>query len=114
MATLTVNTIPVTGLRTDNALVAAAGGGDAFAPGPDVYFRCANGGGAPITITFATPGSIAGLATADETRSVTNAQTWDFGPFPAEIYADPTTGLVIVTYSAVTTVTVGAFRISRR
>ena len=114
MATLTVNSIPVNGLRTDNALVAAAGGGDAFAPGTDVYFRCANGAGAPITITFVTPGSTAGLATADETRSVINAQTWEFGPFPAEVYADPTTGLVTVTYSSATTVTVGAFRISRR
>lgn len=114
MATLTVNTIPVTGMRTDNALVAAAGGGDAFAPGPDVYFRCANGGGSAITITFATPGTLAGLAIADETRSVTNAQTWEFGPFPSELYADPTTGLVTVTYSGVTSVTVGAFRISRR
>lgn len=113
MATLTVNVVTQAGFRDDNALVAAAGGGDAFAPGVDVFFRCNNGGGAPITVTFATPGTVAGLAIGDGGGSVTNAQSRLFGPFPPELYADPTTGLVVVTYSAVTSVTVGAFRIPR-
>lgn len=113
MATLTVNTVTVAGFRDDNALVAAAGGGDAFAPGPDVFFRCNNGGGASITITFVTPLVVGGLGLADGGGSVTNAQSRLFGPFPAELYADATTGLVVVTYSGVTSVTVGAFRIPR-
>lgn len=113
MATLTVNNVTVAGFRDDNALVAAAGGGDAFAPGVDTFVRVNNGGGAPITVTFATPGTIGGLAIADAGGSVTNAQSRLFGPFPAELYQDPTTGLVIVTYSAVTTVTIGVFKIAR-
>lgn len=111
MATLTVNQITQAGLRDDNLLVAAAGGGDAFLPGTTVLVRVNNGGGSPITVTFATPGTIAGLAIADGGGSVTNGQSRLFGPFPAEIYADPTTGLVVVTYSGVTTVTIGAFRL---
>lgn len=113
MATLTVNSVTQAGFRDDNALVSAAGGGDAFAPGPDVFVRVNNGGGSPITVTFATPGTVGGLAIADGGGSVTNAQSRLFGPFPAELYADTTTGLVTTTYSGVTTVTVGAFRIAR-
>lgn len=113
MATLTVNPVTQAGFRDDNALVAAAGGGDAFAPGPDVFVRINNGGGASITATFATPGTVGGLTIADGGGSVTNAQSRLFGPFPAELYADPTTGLVTLTYSGVTTVTVGAFKIQR-
>jgi hypothetical protein len=54
---------------------------------------------------------VAGLAIADGGGSVTNAQSRLFGPFPAEIYADPTTGLCNLTYSGVTTVTVGVFKL---
>ena len=113
MATLTVNVVTVSGFRDDNALVAAAGGGDAFAPGPDVFCRINNGGGSAITVTFVTPLTVGGLGLADAGGSVTNAQSRLFGPFPAELYADPTTGLVVVTYSGVTSVTIGVFRIQR-
>lgn len=112
MATLTVNQVNAqAGFRDDNALVAAAGGGDAFAPGAGTYVRINNGGGSPITVTFATPGSVGGNAIADGGGSVANAQSRMFGPFPAELYMDPTTGLVTVTYSAVTSVTVGVFKL---
>jgi hypothetical protein len=112
MATLTVNTLNAqAGFRDDNALVAAAGGGDAFLPGANTFVRVNNGGGSPITVTFATPGSIGGNAIADGGGSVTNAQSRMFGPFPASLYADPVTGLVTTTYSAVTSVTIGVFQI---
>lgn len=111
MATITVNTVTQAGFRDDNVLVAAAGLGDAFAPGADTWFRVNNGGGAPVTVTFATPGSVDGLAVADGGGTVTNGQSRLFGPFPAARYMDPTTGLVIVTYSGVATVTVAAFKI---
>ena len=111
MPTLVVNQVSQAGLRDDNALVAAAAGGDAFAPGANVFVRISNGGGASITATFATPGSIGGLAIADGGGSVANAQSRLFGPFPSELYADPTTGLVVLTYSGVTSVTVGVFKL---
>jgi len=113
MATLTVTPVTLSGVRDDNALVAAAGGGDAFAPSDRTFFRINNGGGSPITVTFVTPGSVSTLTIGDAGGSVTNAQSRLFGPFPAELFADPTTGLCVVTYSAVTSVTVGAFRIDR-
>lgn len=115
MATLTTNVVNAqAGFRDDNALVAAAGGGDAFAPGLDTFIRVNNGGGAGITVTFATPGTVGGNAIADGGGTVTNAQSRMFGPFPADLYGDPTTGLVTTTYSGVTSVTVGVFRIARQ
>lgn len=112
MATLTPNVVNAqAGFRDDNALVAAAGGGDAFAPGADTFVRINNAGGAPITPTFVTPGSVRGNAIADGGGAVTNGQSRMFGPFPADTYADPTTGLVTVTYSGVTSVTIGVFKI---
>lgn len=111
MATLTVNNVTTAGFRDDNALVAAAGGGDAFQPGQDTFIRINNGGGAPITVTFATPGSVSGLAIADASVVVTNAQSRIVGPFPPGLFADPTTGLVTTTYTAVTTVTIGVFNL---
>lgn len=115
MATLTVNVVNAqAGLRTDNLKVAAAGGGDAFAPGADTYFEVLNGGGGSITVTFATPGTVAGNAIADGGGTVTNGQSREFGPFPGDQYADLTTGLVTVTYSGVTSVTVCAKKIPRQ
>jgi len=112
MATLTVNTVNAqAGFRDDNALVAAAGGGDAFAPGADTFVRVNNGGGSPITVTFATPGTVGGNAIADGGGTVTNAQSKLFGPFPGGLFQDPTTGLVTTTYSGVTSVTIGVFKI---
>jgi hypothetical protein len=113
LATLTVNTVSLAGFRDDNALVAAAGGGDAFAPGADTFFRINNGGGAPITVTFTTPATIGGIAIDNPAVVVTNAQSRLIGPFPYELFADPTTGLCVVTYSGVTTVTVAAFKLPR-
>lgn len=113
MATLTVNTVSLSGLRDDNALVAAAGGGDSFLPSKDTYIRVNNGGGSPITVTVTTVQNdpTTGLAIADVSVSVTNAQSRLIGPFPAEAFADPTDGLADITYSGVTSVTVGAFKL---
>ena len=111
MATLTVNTVTAAGLRDDNALVAAAGGGDKFLPSKDTFIRVSNAGGGSITVTLATPVLHNGLAVADAGGSVTNGQSRLFGPFPAEDYANPTDGLCDITYSGVTSVTVGVFRL---
>jgi hypothetical protein len=112
VATLTVNQVNAqAGFRDDNALVAAAGGGDAFAPGATTFLRVLNSGGAPITVTLATPGNVGGNAIADGGGTVTNGQSRLFGGFPGDQYMDPTTGLVTVTYSAVTSVTVGVFKL---
>lgn len=113
MATLTVNSVGRAGFRDDNALVAAAGGGDKFLPSKDTFIRVNNGGGAPITVTVATPGTTYGLAVGDVSVSVTNAQSRLIGPFPAELFANPADGLADITYSGVTSVTVGVFNLAQ-
>jgi PKD repeat protein len=54
-----------------------------------------------------------GLTIADNSVSVTNAQERMIGPFPANFFADPTTGLATVTHSFTTTVTSGIFKLSQ-
>lgn len=114
MATLAIQDISLTGLTP--AYVAAAGGGDQFVPDADTFLHVKNGGGSPITITVVTPGNTVGagaLAIADVAVSVTNAQERMIGTFPYELFAAPATGFCAITYSAVTSVTIGAFRARR-
>jgi hypothetical protein len=114
MATLTKQTIVRTGITP--TFVAAAGAGDAVLPSQDTYIEVKNAGGSPITVTIATPGSAApDLAIADVSVSV-GATTGDkiIGPLPADLFADPTTGLAVITYSGVTSVTVAAFELAGR
>lgn len=114
MATLTVQKIDTDGLSPTFA--AAAGGGDDFTPSSDEeYFLVVkNGGGSPINVVIDDPTSAdPGAATSfnpDVTVAVTNAQErWikiDVGRF-----LNSSTNKVAWTYSGVTTVTVGVFRI---
>jgi hypothetical protein len=113
MATLTVQNVSRSGLRVDNALVAANGGGDQFLPDKDTYLEVNNGSGGAITVTIATPGTVAGLAVADVAVSVPAGQRYRIGPFPAEHFAQPDDGLADITYSGVTSLTIGAFKTSQ-
>lgn len=115
MAHLTKQSVTIVGLAP--ALVAAAGGGDTFDPDQDTWIEVKNAGGSPITVTVATPklDPKTGLAEADVTVSVP-ATTGErkIGPFPYETFADPANqGRAAITYSAVTSVTVGAFSAPR-
>lgn len=116
MATLTPAVITEAGVAI--SLSAAAGGGDQFANPSDArtYLHVNNGGGGSITVTITAqvasaqvPGK--GLMTkANGGGSVANGAAKVFGPFPAEMFNDAN-GNVQVTYSGVTSVTVGAFRL---
>jgi len=110
MAALATQTIVPGGVAPSYA--AAAGGGDTFVPDKDTFIHVKNGGGSPITVTVAVPGNERyGVATADVSVSVTNAQERMIGPFPAEIFADPAlSGSAGITYSGVTSVTIGVFK----
>lgn len=118
MATLTVLDIDQTG--PTSALAAAAGGGDAFADDGDqrTFFEINNGGGGSINVTFAyVPGAerIPGygvITLPDLVVAVGAGLRKVIGPFPRN-FIDPATGLISVTYSGVTTVTVGARRLRR-
>jgi hypothetical protein len=107
VATLTTYQIGIGGAQA--TYVAAAGGGDAVAADDRTFVNVINGGGAPITVTVVIPGTLYGVAIADPTVTIANGANKDIGPLiPA--MADPTTGLVSLTYSAVTSVTIAAKR----
>jgi hypothetical protein len=117
MATLTVSDIVSTGLT--DALVAANSGGDDFVASDDqrYFLEIANGGGSSITVTIAGqvsqseqagvgPVSVSSIAVA-----VAASARKKIGPITrAYIRQD---GKVQITYSAVSSVTVGAFRLPR-
>lgn len=89
------------------APVAASVGGDKVSPGPGLVL-ITNGGGSTITVTIAVPGNDKyGHALADITVSIPAAGVRAIGPFSNDL-ADPSDGLVAITYSAVTSVTIGA------
>lgn len=107
--TLTVQNIDRVGLTP--ALAAANADGSSFANDGRTYLQVKNGSGAPITVTVQTPGTVDGLAVADLTVTVP-ATTGDkkIGPFPVGVY-NQAGDVVYVDFSAVTTVTVGAFKV---
>lgn len=79
-----------------------------------MWLHLKNGGGAPITVTIVTPGEVLpDLPVADLAVSVPAGGERLIGPLPAPYFADPADNLVDVTYSAVTSVTVAAFRLGR-
>lgn len=107
MATLAPQQIAVTG--TTVTFVAASAGGDACVPDDRVFLRVKNGSGSSINVTVVVPGSTYGQPNPDPVIAVpatTGDVTIDLPP----ALADPTTGLVSWTYSAVTTVTVALVR----
>ncbi len=89
--------------------VAASAGGDTFAPGDHVVLIVTNASGGAITVTF---DSVApsNYGTDENTGgSVPSLGAKIFGPFPANRFANATTGLVSVTYSGVTALTVAVY-----
>lgn len=104
MALLTAQLVDPAG--TQISFVAAAGGGDTFKPTNDrAKLLVNNGGGASINVTIPTPGTVGGLAVADRVVAVTNG-TIKAIPLLKNLYQDPADGLIDITYSAVTSVTV--------
>jgi hypothetical protein len=96
--------------------VAAAGGGDAMQVGSGMMLEVVNGGGSPITVTLNIPAARTyepNVAITSPAVSVTNGTTKWIGPVDAGTFADPTTGLCSITYSAVTSVTVAAVQLAQ-
>lgn len=108
MATLTVQTVSTAGLA--DSLAAAAGGGDQFANTGREFFEVLNGGGGSVNVTFETPATVDGEPIADRVVAVAAGVRKKIGPFPTSTYNDAN-GRVQVTYSGVTTVTVGVFKL---
>lgn len=75
-----------------------------------IFLRVINGGASPCVVTIATPGTVGGLAIADQAVSVANGATELIGPFPPSIYNDGS-GDLDVTLSYITSVTVEVFHL---
>lgn len=107
MALLTVQQIDLDGLTP--AFVAAAAGGDTFANNGRSYVHVKNGGAGAITVTVDSVSNCNQGFDHNAGGSVAAGAEGLFGPFPSARFN--TAGEVSVTYSGVTTVTVGAFSI---
>lgn len=113
MATLATQSVTRAG--TTPTYAAAAGAGDAFTPDKNTFLHVKNTSGGAITVTIVTPRTDAiGNAIADNAIAVP-LTTGDkmIGPFPAEFYADVTTGLASITYSGVTGLTIAAVQLTQ-
>lgn len=104
MATLTTQQITQAGIAV--SYTAAAGGGDVFSPGDHTVLRVKNGGGSSITATVNSVQLCNQGADHDLAVVVAAGAEEVIGPLPAARFANTSDGLVHVTYSGVTTVTV--------
>lgn len=95
--------------KTGAAIVftaATSGPGDTFVPNSRGVLIIKNASGGSITATIVIPGNTEfNQAQPDIAVVVTAAGEFAVGPFPQSA-ADPITGLITITYSAVTSVTV--------
>lgn len=93
-------------LGTTITYAPATAGGDTVSPSGRACLHVRNGSAGAVTVTVVTPGNTRyGQADPDVPVTVAAGAEVAIGPFPSEL-ADPSTGLVGVTYSAVTSVTV--------
>jgi len=103
MATLTVVSAAVTGAAYVPA--AAAGGGDVFPNDGNTRLLVTNGGGGSINVTITPQNTVNGLTLAAVVVAVAAGASKVIGPFPPQ-YFNNSSGQVVLTYSAVTSVTV--------
>jgi len=98
--------------RAGVALPAAAANADGHSVANDgsVILHIVNGGGAPITVTIVTPGTVDGLAIADREVIVAASANRLIGPFPREHY-NQADGTVHVNFSGVASVTAAALKV---
>ena len=109
MATLTVGSIDLD--KVEVALTAAAGGGDEFANTEREIFFVKNAGSGAITLTFTGQRASNFGVTSNKALSITNdSKIYAIGPFLKDWFNDAN-DRVQVTYSGVTTVTVGALKL---
>jgi hypothetical protein len=103
MAALATQTIVPGGVGPTYA--AAAGGGDTFTPDNDTFVHIKNGSGGALTATFAISGTYHGLTVTNLAVSVPAGGERMIGPFPADAFSGG------ITYSGVTSLTVGVFKL---
>lgn len=107
MAALPTQVVSASGIAPTYTQVTAS---DTFSPGDHVFAHIKNGGGAPSAATFATPGTVDGLAIADLIVTVPAAGERMIGPLPARLFAKAD-GQADLACSPTTTVTVAFLRV---
>ena len=113
---LAPQTITAAGLQATYSAApgAGAGNGSAIDGTGDIVLHVKNGGGAPITVTVITGGTLEGEPVADKAITVTNGTEKFIGPFRPTAFNQPSGGSnpnqVLVDYSAITSVTVAALK----
>jgi hypothetical protein len=100
--------------QTTNISFSAAGASDTFVPDSRtfLYYKTT---GTVSTLTFVTPREVAGASgvpMTDYTVALSATADRAIGPFPADIFADPSTGLATVTSSSQTGLTVACVQLS--
>lgn len=109
MATLTYKKSKIAG-SGNVAMAAASGGGDKVFPNTRGAVLVKNGDASAKTVTVVVPGNTKfGQAQPDVAIVIPAGEQTLIGPFPQELAG--TDGLVSLTYSAVTSVTVAAVQI---
>lgn len=90
----------------------AAAASDTFVPDDRTFLYVKNTNAATRTVTVTTPGTTRGQSIGDMQGTV-GATTGELvlGPFPADAYADPVTGLATVTPSATAGVSYAVIRV---
>lgn len=108
MALLTTQTVVPGGLNP--TFTAAAGGGDTLQPGNDTYLHVKNASGGALTVTVDSVTPCNYGSDHDLVVSVPAAGERLIGPLTPTRFANASTGLVNVTYSGVTSLTVAAVK----
>lgn len=109
MARVSLATQKVTAAGLAPALTAPTVDGDVI-DSNDAAVMVTNASGASINVTIQTPATAAGLAVEERIVAVAAAATKLIGPFPREIYGQPSgadKGRVYINYSAQASVTRG-------
>lgn len=109
MAQLSVQQVINTGLVPSFA--AATAGGDKIPPGDTTWLYVKNGGVASVTVTVDSVAPSSYGTDVDLVVAVAAGAERLIGPITAQRFAAVADGLATVTYSGVTSVTVGAFRV---
>jgi hypothetical protein len=109
MATLTAQALVIGGLNATYG--SATSGGDKVMPGDRVFLHVKNGAGSTVTVTIAANPTSRGLTVTPPAVSVPASGDRFIGPLPADTYAAASDGLVAITYSSATSVTVAALRV---
>lgn len=107
---LSVTAVPLAGVT--DALTAANADGHSVALDRNAatWIEVNNGAGAPITMTIVTPKTSGGLAVADRTVTVVNAEREKISLEDVDNYRQ-SDGMVHIDFSSVTTITCAAYKV---